>query len=68
CHLYVDLNQIHAGLADSLPDSRHSGICNRIAADERTGSRGRSELVPRDWLLPRGVRGSGGPHVMGRIG
>ncbi|MFO7906368.1 MAG: hypothetical protein R6U98_27170 [Pirellulaceae bacterium] len=22
----------HAGLADSLPDSRHSGICNRIAA------------------------------------
>lgn len=32
CHLYVDLNQINAGLADSLPDSRHSGICNRIAA------------------------------------
>jgi hypothetical protein len=36
CSLYVDLNQSRAGMADSLEDSRHSAIRQRIlAAKER---------------------------------
>jgi len=36
CNLYVDLNQIRAGMADSLEDSRHSAVLQRIlAAKER---------------------------------
>ena len=35
CSIYVDLNQIQAGMANSLEDSRHSSIRNRILAAKR---------------------------------
>jgi hypothetical protein len=40
CNLYLDLNQLRAGMAESLEDSRHSAIRNRIlAAKEREARR-----------------------------
>ena len=55
CSLYVDLNQVRAGMADSLENSQHSAIRNRILAAKRQeaqaahakfADRPRSDLYP----------------------
>jgi hypothetical protein len=35
CSIYVDLNQLRAGMAETLEDSRHAAIWNRIVAAKR---------------------------------
>ena len=44
-HLYVDLNQLRAGMADSLEDSRHSAIRQRILAAKAREARASYEDV-----------------------
>lgn len=54
CSLYVDLNQLRAGMADSLEDSRHSAIRQRIlAAREREAHASYDDVQSRE------------PHVSG---
>ena len=49
CSMYVDLNQVRAGLADSLEASRHSAIFQRIlAAKEREARASFEDVQTRD--------------------
>ncbi len=49
CSVYVDLNQLRAGLADSLEESQYSAICRRIlAAKQREAEASREEFAEDD--------------------
>jgi hypothetical protein len=49
CSIYVDLNQLRAGLALSLEESQYSAICRRIrAARQRAAAASREEFEGED--------------------